>query len=128
MRKPDEPSKSTPLTRLASNLFAAIRDAVLLCKGDKAFTTEVPYTYFLQAGASGPIKIGSTRNLPVRIRTLMTMSPVPLRLLGIMKGDHEDACHLRLGAYRVHGEWFTPAEPVLEFIRANGTTPRGSGI
>ena len=45
-----------------------------------------------------------------------------------MKGDHEDACHLRLGAYRVHGEWFTPAEPVLEFIRANGTTPRGSGI
>ena len=126
-RKPHEPSESTPLTRLASNLFAAIRDAVLLCKGDKAFTTEVPYTYFLQAGASGPIKIGSTRNLPVRIRTLMTMSPVPLRLLGIMKGDHEDACHLRLGAYRVHGEWFTPAEPVLEFIRANATTPRGSG-
>jgi hypothetical protein len=127
LRKPPEPSESTPLTRLASNLFAAIRDAVLLCKEDKAFTTEIPSTYFLQAGTSGPIKIGSTRNLAVRIRTLMTMSPVPLRFLGVMKGDHEEACHMHLGAFRIHGEWFTPEEPVLQFIRANAITPRSSG-
>ncbi len=127
LRKPREPSESTPLTRRASNLFAAIRDAVLLCKEDKAFTTDVPSTYFLQAGPGGPIKIGSTRNLAVRIRTLMTMSPVPLRLLGVMKGDHEDACHMHLGAFRIHGEWFTPEEPVLQFIRENAITPRGSG-
>ena len=127
MHEPHEPSDSTPLTRQDSNLFATIRDAVLLCKGDKAFTTEVPSTYFLQAGASGPIKIGSTRNLAVRIRTLMTMSPVPLRLLGVMKGDHEEACHVRLGVYRIHGEWFAPAKPVLEFIRANAITPRDDG-
>ena len=127
LRKPREPSESTPLTRRAYNLFAAIRDAVLLCKGDKAFTTEVPSTYFLQAGAGGPIKIGSTKNLAVRIRTLMTMSPVPLRFLGVMKGDHEEACHMHLGAFRIHGEWFTPEEPVLQFIRANAITPRSSG-
>ncbi|MDO8475749.1 MAG: ORF6N domain-containing protein [Candidatus Rokubacteria bacterium] len=127
LREPHEPPESTPLTRQASNLFAAIRDAVLLCREDKAFTTEVPSTYFLQAGTSGPIKIGSTRNLAVRIRTLMTMSPVPVRLLGVMKGDHEEACHMRLGVFRIHGEWFTPAEPVLEFIRANAITPRGGG-
>jgi len=127
LRQPREPSESTPLTRRAYNLFAAIRDAVLLCKADKAFTTEVPSTYFLQAGAGGPIKIGSTRNLVVRIRTLMTMSPVPLRLLGVMKGDHEDACHMRLGAFRIHGEWFAPEETVLQFIRANAITPRSNG-
>src|SRR3972149_7088328 len=102
-------------------------DVYHICKEDKSFTTEVPSTYFLQAGASGPIKIGSTRNLAVRIRTLMTMSPVPLRLLGVMKGDHEEACHMHLGVFRIHGEWFTPAGPVLEFIRANAITPRGSG-
>lgn len=124
LRKPREPSASTPLTRRASNLFAAIRDAVLLCKGDKDFTTDVPSTYFLQAGVDGPIKIGSTRNLAVRLRTLMTMSPIRLRLLGVMKGDHEDTCHMRLGVYRIHGEWFAAEEPVLEFIRANAITPR----
>jgi ORF6N domain len=128
LRAPKEPSESTPLGRRASMLFAAIRDGVLLCKGDKAFTTEVPSTYFLQAGKDGPIKIGSTRNLAVRIRTLMTMSPVPLQLLGVMKGDHEESCHMQLGIYRIHGEWFTPAEPVLEFIRANAITPRSSRI
>jgi ORF6N domain-containing protein/Meiotically Up-regulated Gene 113 (MUG113) protein len=124
LRDPHDSSESTPLARQAYRLFAAIRDAVLLCNEDKAFTTEVPCTYFLQAGAGGPIKIGSTRNLAVRIRTLMTMSPVPLRLLGVMKGDHEEACHLRLGAFRIHGEWFTPEEPVLQFIRANAITSR----
>jgi len=127
LREPKESLESTPLTRQASNLFAAIRDAVLLIKGDQAFTTEVPSTYFLQAGRSGPIKIGSTRNLAVRIRTLMTMSPVPLRLLGVIKGDHEESCHMHLGAYRIHGEWFTPEEPVLQFIRVNAITPRSSG-
>ena len=127
LREPHGSTESTPLTRQAYRLFAAIRDAVLLSRADKAFTTEAPCTYFLQAGASGPIKIGSTRNLAVRIRTLMTMSPVPLRLLGLMKGDHEETCHMRLGVYRVHGEWFAPAEPVLEFIRANAITPHGSG-
>ena len=38
----------------------------------------------------------------------------------------EDACHMHLGAFRIHGEWFTPEEPVLQFIRANAITPRGS--
>ena len=126
LREPHERSESTPFTRQAYRLFAAIRDAVLLCSEDKAFTTSVPCTYFLQAGASGPIKIGSTRHLATRIRTLMTMSPIRLRLLGVMKGDHEETCHMRLGVYRVHGEWFTPTEPVLDFIHANAITPRGS--
>ena len=81
LRQEEEPH-SSPEVRRARSLFAAIRDAVLLLPGDERYTTSEPYTYFLQAGAEGPIKIGSTRNLLVRLRTLCTMSPVPLKLLG----------------------------------------------
>lgn len=123
-RKAEDPSESSPFGRQCRSLFAAIRDAVLLLPEDTALTTEVTCTYFIQAGKDGPIKIGSTRNLVVRLRTLATMSPIPLTLLGVMEGDHEERCHLRLGAFRTHGEWFAPANTVLEFIRENAFTAR----
>ena len=109
---------------MAQNVFAAIRDAVLLLPEDVLYTTSVSYTYFLQAGTAGPIKIGSTRNLPVRLRTLFAMSPVSLRLLGVIEGgEAEESCHCRFGAFRVHGEWFAPAQVLLDFIRANSIRP-----
>jgi ORF6N domain len=122
LRRGEEFPESAQFDRRRS-LFAAIRDAVLCCPEERPFTTEVPCTYFLQAGRDGPIKIGSTRNLIVRLRTLGAMSPVPLRLLGVMKGDHEEDCHVRLGAFRLHGEWFAPSETVKEFVRSNAITP-----
>ena len=115
-RKEEEPEPSPEATRSRS-LFAAIRDAVLLLPEDRPYTTDRSYTYFLQAGPDGPIKIGSTRNLPVRLRTLCAMSPVPMRLLGLMEGDAEDHSHFLLGASRLHGEWFAPTPVVLDFIR-----------
>ena len=123
LRQDEEPPPASPYERPVRSLFAAIRDAVLLLPGDSQFTTDEPYTYFVQAGEEGPIKIGSTRNLPVRLRTLCTMSPVPLKLLGVMKGDAEDRCHLRLGAFRLHGEWFAPSSVVFDFIRENAIPP-----
>jgi len=122
LRRDEEFPESTGFDCRRS-LFAAIRDAVLCCPDDKPFTTEIPCTYFLQAGSDGPIKIGSTRNLVVRLRTLGAMSPIPLRLLGVMKGDHEEDCHVRLGAFRLRGEWFAPSETVKEFVRSNAITP-----
>ncbi len=119
----DEEPESFPENIGGRNLFAAIRDALLLQPGDKIYTTSEPYTYFVQAGNGGPIKIGSTRNLPVRLRTLCAMSPVPLKLLGVMKGNAEDQCHLQLGAFRLHGEWFAPSAAVLDFVRENAITP-----
>ncbi len=127
IHRAQEQPQPTPLERQRKSLFAAIMDAVLLCKEDTTFTTEVPCTYFLQAGEDGPIKIGSSRNLVVRLRTLATMSPIPLRLLGVMKGDHEEHCHMRLGAFRLRGEWFAPDETVLEFVRVNAITPPPDG-
>lgn len=124
LRQEKEPH-SSPEVRRARSLLAAIRDAVLLLPGDNEYTTSDPYTYFLQAGADGPIKIGSTRNLPVRLRTLCAMSPAPLQLLGVMKGEHaEERCHIQLGVFRLHGEWFTPSRVVLDFIRENAVIPK----
>lgn len=126
LRAAEEPISRSQIDRRRLSLFHAIRDAFLLYPEDKLFTTEVPCTYFLQAGENGPIKIGSTRNLVVRLRTLATIAPLPLRLLGIMRGDYEDYCHARLGAFRTHGEWFVPSDAVLEFIRTNAITAAAS--
>ena len=123
LRQDEEQPSPSPYERRARSLFAAIRDAVLLLPGDEGYTSSEPYTYFLQAGSDGPIKIGSTRNLPVRLRTLCAMSPVPLKLLGVMKGDAKDRCHLQLGAFRLHGEWFAPSSVVFDFIGENATSP-----
>lgn len=123
LRQDEEPPPPSPYERPVRSLFAAIRDAALFQRGDERYTTSEPYTYFIQAGADGPIKIGSTKNLLIRLRTLCTMSPVPLKLLGVMKGDAEGRCHFRLGAFRIHGEWFASSPVVLDFIRENATAP-----
>jgi hypothetical protein len=114
---------TSPEDRADRRVFVAIRDAFLLQRGDGAYTTREPCTYFLQAGVDGPIKIGSTKNLVVRLRTLCAISPVPLKLLGIIPRDVEEACHVQLGAYRLHGEWFSPSPAVLDFIREASMIP-----
>jgi hypothetical protein len=124
LRQDEEPPPPSPYERPVRSLFAAIRDAVLFLPGDERYTTSEPFTYFLQAGTEGPIKIGSTRNLLVRLRTLYAMSPLPLKLLGVMKGEvAEERCHIRLGAFRLHGEWFAPSPVILDFISENATSP-----
>lgn len=45
------------------------------------------------------------------------------QLLGVIRGNVEDHCHVRLGASRLHGEWFVPSAAVVEFIRENAVTP-----
>jgi hypothetical protein len=129
LRQEENPPSSSPHTRRTRSLFAAIRDTVAVLPEEVDFTTSEPSTYFLQAGDGGPIKIGSTRNLAVRLRTLCTMSPVPLRLLGVIEGENaEDRCHFRLGAFRLHGEWFSPSPVVLEFIRQNTNGCEANGL
>lgn len=118
-----QPVSSDDAARVVHGLFAAIRDAVLLQREDRAFITDEPYTYFVQAGDGGPIKIGWTRNLAVRLRTFATMWPVPLKLLGVIRGNVEDQCHRRFAASRLGGEWFSSSEDVLDFIRDRAITP-----
>lgn len=112
-----------PGDRAARRIFTALRDAFLLQESDARYTSKGPRTYFLQAGTDGPIKIGSTKNLMVRLRTLCAMSPLPLTLLGIVPTDVEEDCHRQLGAFKLHGEWFSPSPEVIAFIRKNAIAP-----
>lgn len=75
--------------------------------------------YFVQAGESDPIKIGTTIRLTVRLGTLQREEGVVLHVLGVMPGGQpqEAALHRRFRRHRVHGEWFCPSEPILRFIR-----------
>ncbi|PYN97364.1 MAG: hypothetical protein DMD91_18345 [Candidatus Rokuibacteriota bacterium] len=78
LRAPEEFARHSEAERQRLDLFHAVRDAFLYCPEDKAFTTDAPCTYFMQAGKDGPIKIGSTKNLVTRFRTLTTMTPLHL--------------------------------------------------
>lgn len=85
---------------------------------------KLPYSaraevYFIQA-SNGLIKIGISGNATHRLANLRTMSPLPLTLLAIMPGDFSDevAMHLRFAKHRLHGEWFTPADELLDFINS----------
>jgi hypothetical protein len=127
LRSQDGPEPDALEERKIHGVFAAIRDAVLLHRGDASFTSGEPYTYFIQAGEDGPIKIGWTRNLLVRLRSFAAMFPMPLRLLGVIQGDVEDLCHKQFAASRVGGEWFDPTPVLLEFIRERAKIPAEPG-
>ena len=116
-RRGDPPPPPTPEQLKERSTFAAMRDAAFLLPRERRYTRREPYTYFVQAGPDGPIKIGSTKNLIVRLRALSVMLPVPLRVLGVIKGDHEQWCHARFAPFRLRGEWFAPVDVLLEFIR-----------
>ncbi len=105
------------------NLFDLISDVKASLPAQPSFRT-ARWTYFLQAGEVGPIKIGSTRNLTARLDALTNMSPVPLRLLGLIRGGKaERLCHARFAAFRLHGKWFVPESPIIRFIREHTISP-----
>lgn len=78
--------------------------------------------YFIQCG-TGPIKIGTTDGSPTdRLNSLQTGSPERLYLLSDMPGSYalERELHVRFAAFRIRpdGEWFAPADELLEFIKS----------
>ena len=75
--------------------------------------------YFIQAGTSGPIKIGySGGPIERRLAALQTGHPEPLRLLAAVDGDRstEAELHRRFHPYRRSGEWFDPHPDLIQFI------------
>lgn len=78
------------------------------------------FTYFAQGEDGGPIKIGHTRRSPWgRVYDLQTGSPVRLVLIGVLVGtDYEREFHRAFADDRLHGEWFTPSDSLIETIRA----------
>jgi hypothetical protein len=76
--------------------------------------------YFVQCGTDGPIKIGCTQGCVVgRVRQLQGLSPHEMTPLCAHEGDRrvEHQLHKLFAAYRIRGEWFEPAKPILDHIK-----------
>lgn len=80
--------------------------------------TDVGQVYFIQAGEGGPIKIGTTTNLPLRIKKLQQAQAEKLVMLALRKGGviTERKYHAKFKAFRKRGEWFSPAPEILAEI------------
>jgi hypothetical protein len=75
--------------------------------------------YFIQAEQGGLIKIGYAADVCRRFRGVQAMSPVPLKILGVIplgNTTYEKHLHRQLRPIRVHGEWFEPTPELLDFI------------
>jgi hypothetical protein len=74
--------------------------------------------YFVQEN-NGPIKIGYSRSPHTRICSIKTNSSSAISLLGVIKGtkEEEKQLHSRFSHLRVRGEWFSPSEELLGFIK-----------
>lgn len=76
------------------------------------------HVYFVAADALGLVKIGWSKNVVARLRTLQAASPVTLRLVASFPGvnQHETQMHARFAHLRQRGEWFTMADEITAFV------------
>lgn len=91
------------------------------------------WVYVIGNAASHLVKIGSTRDIALRLANLQVGSPAPLHLLLSVRTNAfaEHALHQHFVPYRRHGEWFDfgdldPAVEVCAAIAAIGTTPESA--
>ncbi len=75
--------------------------------------------YFIKNIANGQIKIGFAENPNTRLANLQTGSTDKLVLIKSIEGDLavEAQLHRQFAVHRLHGEWFTPADDLIQFIR-----------
>lgn len=75
--------------------------------------------YFIEAKATGLVKIGTTRDLAKRLQMLRCHSHCPLHVVKVIAGERkvEAELHRRFAAHRSHGEWFW-MEPIRAAIDA----------
>jgi len=79
--------------------------------------------YFIRSAATGAIKIGVTKTLASRLRSLRNGNPSHLTVLATIPGGHDDEkrLHRLFAPSRMVREWFAPDEPLLNFISRLGS-------
>jgi len=77
--------------------------------------------YFVKNPKNGLIKIGWSRFVPARIRTLRREYGDDLRLLKCIEGDHkiERRLHKRFRKSCVRSEWFRESKRLRQFIKSS---------
>lgn len=78
------------------------------------------WVYFVQLGDSGPVKIGTARDVRQRIASLQCGTIETLTLLAVVPGarDVEKKMHDQFEKYRLRGEWFEFGPALAEIIDA----------
>jgi hypothetical protein len=74
--------------------------------------------YFIQAVGGGPIKIGTTIRLSVRLKAIERDKGKKLLVLGVTDGSYaeEAALHLKFKESLFEDEWFHPDPDLLNFL------------
>ena len=73
-------------------------------------------TYYIQGEVTKLVKIGKTRDLKTRLKNMQMASPDRLVVLKAHTGDVEKTVHNAFRRFRLHGEWFSPDQELLDFI------------
>jgi len=80
--------------------------------------------YFVQAGESGPVKIGVTQNIEDRVVNLQTGNPEKINVMrALTLRSKEDAfnleskLHNKFKDVRLNGEWFKYSKYLDDFIK-----------
>lgn len=94
-------------------------------RSPKSDLEETCRVYFIEAVGTDLVKIGYTLNVDARLRSLLTASAAPLRLLATIKGGPvmEGRYHIILAEHRSHGEWFRRC-PLLNDLIATADKPK----
>ncbi len=115
----DEVSALLVATAIQRKYAAAMDVTASRSKSRRKVTEGVAEIYFIQAGDGGPIKIGISSSALARMQVMQSDNHADLKLLHIERGTmkEEHAFHKRFAVYRIRGEWFEPAESLLEEIK-----------
>lgn len=94
------------------------RSTVKLVKPPKKRPPREGYIYFVQAGRSGPVKIGWSTAPHGRLEFFQTGHYEKLRIVRLIEGTITDErrLHKRFAAYHILNEWFEPR--VLRYVDA----------
>ncbi len=85
--------------------------------------------YFIQSAAGGPIKIGTTKMVGVRLGSLRSSLKKPdLKVLAVMEGSYakERALHRKFSDLDTGAEWYSPGAKLRAFIEKHGQPWDGS--
>jgi DNA-binding XRE family transcriptional regulator len=79
--------------------------------------------YFIES--AGRIKIGFSEKPTLRLSKIMSDSPFPALLIGVMDGGlaEERELHAQFAQDRFHGEWFMKTSSLSMFINQNSRPP-----
>lgn len=79
--------------------------------------------YFIRSGATGAIKIGVTDSIKRRLTSLRNGNPSYLSVLATIPGGYEEErrLHTLFAPLRLVREWFSPDQPLLDFISGIGS-------